>query len=674
MFCKETYLANYKKKKNRLREVTRRCLNLIDSNYQHLTSFIGKNNTGDLLTSYQFSDDEIKFDSDENVCSSEIYFPESTYTNNDFKNLLGWVPRNLVVAEPITTDSIPCAFFFSKDDDKLAVDNKIILYLHKFNEDLGTIIPTVSALHKKLKMNIIAMEYSGYGASFDTHEQKLVSIVNDSFTLLKFIVNFLKIPSRNIFILCYDFLASCAIEVVNRYEDTYGKRESLGGLVLIKPQLLQVVSQHTVPSPYEQDDNIVLGDKGPIGVVAGKRGLTGQCADDTFDGAAPVGGGILEGDVPHCEDDPFCQDDPFCPDDPHCEDVPFCEDAPFCEDVPFCDGRMKKESHYAVSNESKQKNCTVTTPKKLYHSLGFKKDEEVTYNVTSNRVKKNNFVKKGVLTIRSDVCNRAWKGASVGTNSYQSGNGIITCDMSLFYSDSQGPPGRENNNIPNSLMKRILKDTFDIKHSLNSIKSISCSILIFHPENYSYKNSSSYILLDNAKECHKKAAFLFDFMNEDFVTTFKWFFSEISHSQRQEKLFKNLLYLYEHPSYDRKDNVGINGCLEKQQNRVIHGEHRENTRSDLDKMCSGSFDSTFGELADGSFNVPLSSSVRNSFILQGCNVNDALSDREDSPKCDAHSCSPSNSKSTINLPDEIFICPEMVQEEIPCKEGGDVGS
>ncbi|EUD68614.1 hypothetical protein C922_01013 [Plasmodium inui San Antonio 1] len=656
MFCKETYSANYKKKKNRLREVTRRCFNLIDFNYEHLSSLIGKNNKGDVLTSYQFSDDEIKFDSDENIRSNEIYFPESTYTNNDFKNLLGWVPRNLVVTEPVTTDSIPCAFFFSKNDDKLSTDNKIILYLHKFNEDLGTIIPTVNALHKKLEMNIIAMEYSGYGVSFDTYEQKLVSIVNDSFTLLKFIVNFLKIPSKNIYILCYEFLASCAIEVVNRYEDTYGKKESLGGLVLIKPQLLHVVSQHTVPSPCEQDDNIVLGDKDPIGVVGGKKGFTGQCADNTFDEAEAVEGGILEGDVPPCKD------------------ISHCEDVPNCEDVPFCDGRTTKESQYAVFKKSKQKNCTVTSPKKWYHSLGFKKDEEAAYNVTSNSVKKNSFEKKGVLTIRNNVSNRAWKGAFVGTNSYQSGNGIITCDMSLFYSDNQPPPGTENNDIPNSLMKRILKDTFDIRHSINSIKSISCSILIFHPENYIYKNSSSYILLGNAKECHKKAAFLFDFMNEDFVAAFKWFFSEISNSKRQEKLFKNLLSLYEHPSYDRKDNVSTSDGVEKKLNRVINSEQRENTRSDLGYICSGSFDTTLDEIPDSSFNVPLNSSVRNSFILQECNLNDALSDSEDSPKCDAHSCSPSNSKSTINLPEEIFVCPEMVQEEIHYKGDTHVGS
>ncbi|KJP85820.1 hypothetical protein AK88_04527 [Plasmodium fragile] len=651
MFCKETYLENYKKNKSRLREVTRKCLNLIDSKYQHLTSLIRKNNTNDLLTSYQFSDDEIKFDSDENTHSSDIYFHESTYTNNDFKNLLGWVPRNLVLTEPITTDSIPCAFFFSKNDDKLSTDDKIILYLHKFNEDLGTIIPTVNALHKKLKMNIIAMEYSGYGVSFNRYEQKLVSIVNDSFTVLKFIINFLKIPCRNIYILCYDFLASCAIEVVNRYEDTYGKKEPLGGLVLIKPQLLHVVSQHTAPAPCEQDDNIVLGDSDPIGVVGGNKEFSGPCSDNTFDEAAQVGQGILEGEVPPCED------------------------LAHCEDVPICDGQTTKETHYAVSNKSKQKNYTVTTPKELYPSLGFQKDEEVVYNVTSNSVNKNKFAKKGVLTIGSNLCNREWNDVSVGTNCYQCGHGIITCDMSLFYSDIQPPPGRENNNIPNSLMKRILKDTFDIKHSINSIKSISCSILIFHPENYSYKNSSSYILLDNAKDCHRKAAFLFDFMNEDFIKAFKWFFSEITNSQRQEKLFKNLLYLYEHPSYDMKDNVGTSGEVDrKKQSPVINNEHGENTRSDLDEICSGSFESTFDEIADRNFNEPLSSSVRNSFIPQGCNLNDALSDNDDSPKCDTHSCSPSNSKSTINLPNEIFVCPEMVQEGIHCKQGGVVGT
>ncbi|ANQ10570.1 Uncharacterized protein PCOAH_00050900 [Plasmodium coatneyi] len=226
-----------------------------------------------------------------------------------------------------------------------------------------------------------------------------------------------------------------------------------------------------------------------------------------------------------------------------------------CQDVPFCDGRTRKENHYAVSNKSKQKDCTVTTSKELYHCLEFKKNEKVTYNMTVNSVNKKNFAKKESLPFAA--------------------------------TDNEPPPGRENNNVPNALMKRILKDTFDMKHSINSIKSILCPILIFHSENYSYKNSSSYILLDNAKECHKKAAFLFDFMNEDFVTAFK------------------------------KENFGTSTAADKQPNSSINREQRQNTRSNLEEICSCRFYSTFGEIDDNNLNVPLINSVTNTLHYQG---------------------------------------------------------
>ncbi|GAW81730.1 hypothetical protein, conserved [Plasmodium gonderi] len=628
MFFKETHLANYKNKKNGLREVTQKCLNIIDFNYHNITSLISKNNSGDLLISYQFSDDEIKFDSNENLCSNDIYFPESSYTNNDFKNLLGWVPRNLELSEPTGTDSIPCAFFFSENQNKGSTNNKIILYLHKFNEDLGTIIPTINALHNKLKMNIIAMEYSGYGASFDTYEQKLISIVNDSFTILKFIVNFLKIPYSNIYILCYDFLASSAIEVVNRYEHVYGKNEALGGLVLIKPQLLQIVSQYTVPPSCKEKDDIVLINNDLNNVTRRKEAME-EYTNIIFDETTTE---VRRGASPE-------------------------------KDIQICSEGAKYESNYSYAKESNEKNPTIMATKKWYQYLGFQKGKEILHHITRNSMKKNSLIKKGGITNSRDVDNKTCNDTIVRSKSYKSSNGIMTCDMSLFYSDNSKYIKRgEDNEIPNSLMKRILKDTFDMNHSINSIKSISCSILIFHPENYSYKNSSSYILLSNAKECKKKAAFLYDFMNEDFITAFKWFFSDTSDSHKKDKLFKNLLYLYIHPSHNRKDNSS-SAEMKKESNRIMNNEYEDNICTDLDEICNSSFDLNFPVNVDGNFNEPHNNSVKNSFT-HGSNLNDDItSDCDNSPNFYMNKYTHFNNKNSIHIPNEIFICPEIIQEE-----------
>ncbi|SBT37591.1 conserved Plasmodium protein, unknown function [Plasmodium ovale wallikeri] len=596
MFCKEKVIANCKKKKNEIKEVTRKYLNLIDFKYNKLTSVINKKNNSDILTNYHFSDDEIKFYSDEN-CSNDIYVPESSYTNNDFKNLLGWVPRNLKIEEPISTDSIPCAFLFS-NDDKSIKSNKIILYLHKFNEDLGTIIPTIHALHKKLSINIIAMEYSGYGASFDNHKQKLVSIVNDVLTILKFILTYLKIEYRNIYILCYEFLASCVIEAVNRLEYVQGKKATIGGIVFIKPQLLQINNKNV---PLKKNDNIVLTDVEDTSPGVAERDIVDEFSHPSVD-----------------------------------------------EDIVMDEDHVKREKHHntrvkAEDGKIGKVGSAVRSSVSSSVGCGMNKWED-------NSVAKNGLYLEGET---GEFCNTHSSNEEYPliSNYHELYNGIVSCDMSLFYNDSSKYVVTEDNDIPYSLMKRILKDTFDINHVINSIKSISCSVLIFHPENYFYRNSSSHILLSNAKECCKKAAFSFDFMNEDFVTAFKWFFSEQFDYEKKEKLFKNLLYLYIHPTLEG-NNINASNEMSVYSN---HNTDDDSTYK-LGRDCSRSL---IGDSYNENFsnNVNLNSNKNDSALCLDDHHSDKSSDIY-AKKCSTY-CSRKNG---INIPDEIFVCPDMIQE------------
>ncbi|CRH00836.1 conserved Plasmodium protein, unknown function [Plasmodium relictum] len=567
-------------KKNGIKRVTRKCLDLIDVKCSHLITLMNKNHSSEVLTNYQFSDDEIKFYSDENS-PKDIYCPESSYTNDDFKNLLGWVPRNLRIVEPTSTDSIPCAFFLS---DIMSLKNdKVILYLHKFNEDLGTTIPTVYALHKKLNMNIIAMEYSGYGVSFDNYEQKLVSVVNDSFTIIKFIVNFLKIPYNNICILCYEFLASCAIEVINRLEYMHEKKISFGGLIIIKPQFLEIINI----SEYKKDD------------ITERNNICDNIVTSN---------GLIDEYIHQSKE----------------EDVIINEESTNEQDS---SNKLLNEKKSKMNlKKSFQTNSYMKREKKINKMNNSNGNEEKIKGHNKQEdihKKKKKYMEKINLNKKGSIFNNKIVYKDILSTNYHAYNGIITCDMSLFYNNSAYKI-TENNDIPYLLMKRILKDTFDINHVKSSIKSISCPILIFHPENYSYKNSCSHILLNSANQCFKKAAFSFDFMNEDFITAFKWFFSENCDSQKKEKLFKNLLYLYIHPKYDNFEHN------KKNINNDINNDANNSINNDLNKNFS-------------SFNNNLNKSSNS-------NLNNNSNDYDEDNY---------NNISTINIPNEIFVCPEI---------------
>ncbi|EUT89382.1 hypothetical protein PFAG_01535 [Plasmodium falciparum Santa Lucia] len=661
----------FKKKKNGIKEVTRKCLNLIDIKYNNLTTLICRNNnnnnisntsnnncnnnscgssssynnkTNDVLTNYQFSDDEIKFSSDENS-NNDNYFLESSYTTNDFKNLLGWVPRNLKISECTNTDSIPCAFFFSNNNQTRKSD-QIILYLHKFNEDLGTIIPTINALHKKLNINIIAMEYSGYGVSFDKYEQKLVSIVNDAFTILKFIINYLKIPYNNICILCYEFLASCAIEVVNRFENTYGKNKPFGGLILIKPKFLNIISNISVINNENYDD-ITLTDTALDDIITNKNFMHECSRNQNLDEDVPMEYKQTEGD-----------------------DLTYKKHVPKKKKMKKKNikGKEKKQNH--PKDEQNNININININSDNNNNNKSNRNNNNSNNNNSNNNNSNNCINNCINNCnnrvnkirnrffrrknnKNELCdNKNTKDYTENTcDYYKEYNGIITCDMSLFYNNNHKYILTQDNDIPYQIMKRILKDTFDINHVKNTIKSISCPILIFHSEHYSYKNSSSNIILNNATESYKKAAFSFDFMNEDFITSFNWFFSQEANFQNKDKSFKNLLSFYIHPMYN---NINYNDYKIKNETDQENNNNNNNNNNNKNHYHN--------------YNDIISKHLQNNFNDKYINNNNHLNNTQEANnisynnKKDITNDIQDDMKHYINIPNEIFICPEINQK------------
>ncbi|CAC9696377.1 conserved Plasmodium protein, unknown function [Plasmodium sp. DRC-Itaito] len=646
----------FKRKKNGLKEVTRKCLNLIDIKYNNLTTLIGGNNnnnnnstntsnnncnnnssgnsssynnkTNDVLTNYQFSDDEIKFPSDENS-SNDNYFLESSYTTNDFKNLLGWVPRNLKICECTNIDSIPCAFFFTNDNETIKSE-KIILYLHKFNEDLGTVIPTINSLHKKLNINIIAMEYSGYGVSFDKYEQKLVSIVNDAFTILKFIMNYLKISYTNICILCYEFLASCAIEVVNRFENTYGKNKPFGGLILIKPKFLNIISNITIIDNENYDD-ITLTDTALDDIITNKNFMHKYSGNQNLDEDVSM---------------EYKQTEVY--------------DLTYKKQVP----KKKKMKKKNIKGKGKKQNF----PKDEENNINTENSNNSNNSSSNNNNNNNNNCNNRVNKIRNTLFRRKNNKNELNDNKntkdntentcdyYKEYNGIITCDMSLFYNSDHKYILTQDNDIPYQIMKRILKDTFDINHVKNTIKSISCPILIFHTEYYSYKNSSSNLILNNATECYKKAAFSFDFMNEDFITSFNWFFSQEADLQNKEKSFKNLLYFYIHPMYN---NINSNDYKIKNETYQENNNNNNNNNNNCNKNPYHNYNDNdiISKHLQNNFNDKYINNYNHLDNTQEANNNSSFNNKKDITN-DIQN----DRKHYIHIPNEIFICPEINQK------------
>merc|ERR1712137_254477 len=149
--------------------------------------------------------------------------PASTYTREAFSKFLCWIPWNEAVSPERCKSSqhmegIPCMWL------PAARAAGVILFCHGNAEDLGMSFPFVKHMRDQFKMNVLAVEYPGYGllSSIPASEVALKEVV---LTAFRFVLDELKVAYEQIILFGRSIGSGPAIYLASRFP--------VGGLILV---------------------------------------------------------------------------------------------------------------------------------------------------------------------------------------------------------------------------------------------------------------------------------------------------------------------------------------------------------------------------------------------------------------------------------------------------------
>mmetsp|Transcript_33725 Transcript_33725/g.62379 ORF Transcript_33725/g.62379 Transcript_33725/m.62379 type:complete len:1515 (-) Transcript_33725:86-4630(-) len=157
--------------------------------------------------------------------ADKIIFPSPTptYSKDHFKKHLCWVPWNAAVSpdrvdDEKYADGIPCMWLPAP---KAA---GVILFCHGNAEDLGMSFAFVRHMRDQFKMNVLAVEYPGYGllSHIPASEAALKEVV---LTAFRFILDELKVQYEHIILFGRSIGSGPAIFLASRFP--------VGGLILV---------------------------------------------------------------------------------------------------------------------------------------------------------------------------------------------------------------------------------------------------------------------------------------------------------------------------------------------------------------------------------------------------------------------------------------------------------
>jgi len=149
--------------------------------------------------------------------------PDPSYTAKSYKRHLCWIPWSSVISPGKAAereDGIPCLWFPAP---KAAT---VLLFFHANAEDLGMCFQLLKHMRDQFKVNVMSVEYPGYGLlqDLDPSEDGVYEV---ALTALRFLVDEVGVRYSQI-ILCGRSLGSGpAVYVASRYP--------VGGLVLVSP-------------------------------------------------------------------------------------------------------------------------------------------------------------------------------------------------------------------------------------------------------------------------------------------------------------------------------------------------------------------------------------------------------------------------------------------------------
>jgi hypothetical protein len=94
-------------------------------------------------------------------------------------------------------DHIPCLYLRMTEHKS----NKIIIYFHANYEDLGQTRLIASSIQKYLKLNVLCMEYPGYGIYKSLEKSSCERVIKDAEIIYNFLTNVMSIAEDNIIIM-----------------------------------------------------------------------------------------------------------------------------------------------------------------------------------------------------------------------------------------------------------------------------------------------------------------------------------------------------------------------------------------------------------------------------------------------------------------------------------------
>jgi len=124
--------------------------------------------------------------------------PKPSYSKESFKNHLCWIPWNKALSpdrvdDELCAEGIPCMWLPA---ERAA---GVILFFHGNAEDLGLSHAFVQHMRDQFKMNVLAVEYPGYGLlkNIPSSEKSVQEVV---LTVFRFVVDELRVAYEQIFL------------------------------------------------------------------------------------------------------------------------------------------------------------------------------------------------------------------------------------------------------------------------------------------------------------------------------------------------------------------------------------------------------------------------------------------------------------------------------------------
>lgn len=149
--------------------------------------------------------------------------PSPTYTKDTFKKHLCWIPWNEAVSPDRVDDEryaegIPCIWLPAPRAAG------VILFCHGNAEDLGMCFPFVKHMRDQFKMNVLAVEYPGYGLlhGVSVNEAGLKEV---ALTAFRFILDDLKVAYEQIILFGRSVGSGPTVYLASRFP--------VGGLILV---------------------------------------------------------------------------------------------------------------------------------------------------------------------------------------------------------------------------------------------------------------------------------------------------------------------------------------------------------------------------------------------------------------------------------------------------------